>query len=144
MTCPENSVQNSRFHISWRVRFDEVDLQGVVHHTKIVTYLEIARVEFWRELGISYKNMRDEGYEFIINSVNVEYLSPLKFDEEIDVYVEVKALKNASFVLKYEIFNQSGIKAIYAETGLVCSKVGSGKPCGLPEKYLERLKNPVL
>ncbi len=135
---------SGRFHISWRVRFDEVDLQGVVHHTNIVTYLEIARVEFWRELGISYKAMRDEGYEFIINSVNVEYISPLTFDEMIDVYVEVKSIKKASFVLKYEIFNQRGEKAIYAETGLVCSGVGTGKPCGLPQKYLELLKNPDL
>jgi acyl-CoA thioester hydrolase len=135
---------NERFHISWRVRFDEIDLQGVVHHTKIVTYLEIARVEYWRKLGISYKTMREEGYEFIINNVTVEYLNSLTFDEIIDVYVDVKSLKKASFILKYEIFNQGGEKAIYAETGLVCSKVGTGKPSALPEKYLERLKNPEL
>jgi acyl-CoA thioester hydrolase len=144
LTHRETSDRSRRFHISWRVRFDEVDLQGVVHHTKIVTYLEIARVEFWRELGISYKNMRDEGYEFIINSVKVDYINPLAFDEIIDVFVEVKSLKRASFILKYEIFNQQGDKAIYAETGLVCSRVGTGKPGALPDKYLERLKNPDL
>ncbi|UCC80508.1 MAG: acyl-CoA thioesterase [Candidatus Zixiibacteriota bacterium] len=135
---------SGRFHTSWRVRFDEVDLQGVVHHTNIVTYLEIARVEFWRELGISYKAMRNDGYEFIINGVNIEYIKSLTFDEIIDVYVEVKSLKKASFVLKYEIYNQQGERAIYAETGLLCSRVGTGKPSGLPEKYLDRLKNPDL
>lgn len=135
---------NERFHTSWRVRFDEVDLQGVVHHTRIVTYLEIARVEYWRALGISYKQMREEGFEFIINKVSVEYLNPLIFDEIIDVYVGVKKVQRASFVLDYEIFNQGGEKAIYAETGLLCSRVGTGKPCGLPSKYLERLKSPDL
>ncbi|UCE65542.1 MAG: acyl-CoA thioesterase [Candidatus Zixiibacteriota bacterium] len=135
---------SGRFHVSWRVRFDEVDLQGVVHHTNIVTYLEIARVEFWRQLGISYKTMRSEGYEFIINGVNVEYASPLTFDEIIDVYVEVKSIKRASFILKYEIYNQQGERAIFAETGLLCSRIGTGKPCGLPRKYLELLKNPDL
>ena len=135
---------SERFHTSWRVRFDEVDLQGVVHHTRIVTYLEIARVEYWRELGISYKEMREEGFEFIINKINVQYLNPLIFDEIIDVYVGVKTVQRASFILEYEIFNQSGTKAIYAETGLLCSPVGTGKPCGLPAKYLERLKNPDL
>jgi acyl-CoA thioester hydrolase len=135
---------SERFHTSWRVRFDEVDLQGVVHHTRIVTYLEIARVEYWRELGISYKEMREEGFEFIINKVSVEYLNPLIFDEIIDVYVGVRKVQRASFVLEYEIFNQNGEKAIYAETGLLCSRVGTGKPFGLPQKYLERLKNPDL
>jgi acyl-CoA thioesterase FadM len=56
----------------------------------------------------------------------------------------VKSLKKASFILKYEICNQQGERAIYAETGLLCSRVGTGKPSGLPEKYLERLKNPDL
>lgn len=135
---------STRYHTSWRVRFNEVDLQGVVHHTVIVTYLEIARVEFWRELGISYKVMRDEGYEFIINNVKVEYINPLLFDEIIDVYVSVKSIKKASFVLEYVIFKQDGQKAILAETGLVCSRVGSGKPTALPPKYLETLKNPKL
>ena len=135
---------SERFHTSWRVRFNEVDLQGVVHHTVIITYLEIARVEYWRELGISYRAMRDEGYEFIINNVNVEYINPLMFDEIIDVFVGVRSIKKASFVLEYEIFKQDGERAIRAETGLVCSRVGSGKPSALPPKYLERLKNPIL
>jgi acyl-CoA thioester hydrolase len=130
------------FRTSWRVRFNEVDLQDVVHHTQIITYLEIARVEYWRNLGISYKTMRDEGYEFIINKINVEYKTPLKFDEMIEVAVGVKSMARASFVLAYQIRNEKGEIAIEAETGLLCSRVGTGKPTALPKKYLDRLKNP--
>ncbi len=128
------------YRTSWRVRFNEVDLQGVVHHTQIVTYLEIARVEYWRALGISYRTMRDEGYEFIVNNINVEYKRPLKFDEIIEVAVGVKSIARASFVLGYEIRNESGEIAIKAETGLLCSGVGTGKPAALPKKYLDQLK----
>lgn len=130
-----------KFKTSWRVRFNEVDLQGVVHHTQIVTYLEIARVEYWRSLGISYRQMRDDGYEFIINNIDIDYKNSLKFDEIIEVAVGVKSMARASFVLGYEIRNESGDLAIVAETGLVCSKVGSGKPSGLPEKYASRLSS---
>lgn len=127
------------FRTSWRVRFNEVDLQGVVHHTQIVTYLEIARVEYWRSLGISYRAMRDEGYEFIINKVAVEYKKPLYFDEVIEVSVGVKSLARASFVLEYKIRKENGELAIEAQTGLLCSKVGTGKPAPLPEKYKDVL-----
>lgn len=130
-----------RFETSWRVRFNEVDLQGVVHHTQIVTYLEIARVECWRSLGISYRQMREDGYEFIINNVNIEYKKPLIFDEIIKVRVGLKSLARASFVLAYEILKESGETAITAETGLVCSRVGSGKPAALPGDYAARLKS---
>ncbi len=129
------------FETSWRVRFNEVDLQGVVHHTQIVAYLEIARVECWRALGISYRQMRQDGYEFIVNNVNVEYKRPLVFDEIIKVKVGLKTLARASFVLAYEILKETGEKAIAAETGLVCSRVGSGKPSALPSDYVSRLKS---
>ena len=129
------------FSTSWRVRFDEIDLQGVVHHPQIVTYLEIARVEFWRNLGISYKVMREEGYEFILNKLNVDYIKPLNFDEIINVKVKVEKLARASFVLSYEIYKETAEKAVYAETSLLCSKVGTGKPTALPPKYLEILRN---
>lgn len=129
------------FTTSWRVRFNEVDLQGVVHHTQIVTYLEIARVEYWRALGISYRQMREDDYEFIINNVNIEYKLPLVFDEVISVKVGLKNMARASFVLGYEIRKESGETAITGETGLVCSRVGSGKPTALPPDYVSRLQS---
>ena len=129
-----------KFSASWRVRFDEVDMQGMVHHPQIVTYLEVARVEYWRETGISYKQLRDEGFEFIIKNVSVEYKKPLLFEELIEVRVGVKKLARASFVLGYEIYKENGELAVEAETGLVCAKVGVGKPTALPKNYLEKLK----
>jgi len=47
------------FKTDWRVRFCEVDLQGVVHHSEIIKYLEKGRVEYWRELGIGYQDFLD-------------------------------------------------------------------------------------
>jgi acyl-CoA thioester hydrolase len=132
------------YRTSWRVRFNEIDLQGVVHHTQIVTYLEVARMEYWRALGISYRTMRDEGYEFIVNKIKVDYKKPLTFDEIIEIAVGVKSIARASFVLGYEMKNEKGEIAIKAETALLCSRVGTGKPAALPKKYLDRLKNPDL
>ncbi len=133
----------SGFETSWRVRFNEIDLQGVVHHTQIVTYLEIARVECWRALGISYRQMREDGYEFIVNNVNIEYKKPLVFDEIISISVRLKSIARASFVLEYEIRKESGETAIIAETGLVCSRVGTGKPTALPPDYISRLQSEI-
>ena len=129
-----------KFSVSWRVRFDEVDMQGMVHHPQIVTYLEVARVEYWRETGISYKQLRDEGFEFIIKHVSVEYKKPLLFEELIEVKVGVRKLARASFILGYEIYKENGELAVEAETELVCAKVGVGKPTALPKNYLEKLR----
>jgi acyl-CoA thioester hydrolase len=129
-----------RFQTFWRVRYDEVDLQGVVHHPRIVIYLEIARIEYWRQLGISYRQMREDGYEFIVKNVEVEYIKPLLFDEIITVSVGVKSLARASFVLGYEITKEDDELAVIAEVKLVCSRVGANKPSALPANYVEALR----
>jgi acyl-CoA thioester hydrolase len=128
------------FKISWRVRFDEIDMQGVVHHPQIVTYLEIARLEFWRHLGISYRDMRTDGYEFIVHDLHVEYLKPLIFDEMVEVAVFIKSLSRASFVLGYEIRKETRQLAVKAEIELVCARLNIPKPVALPIQFLKKLQ----
>jgi acyl-CoA thioester hydrolase len=127
------------FKTTWRVRFDEIDLQGVVHHSQIVTYLEIARLEYWRTLGLSYADLRTDGYEFIVHDLQIHYHKPLYFDEIIETVVAVKSLARASFVLSYEIRNQHGDLAVTAQIELVCARNGVAKPAALPIRIKEKL-----
>jgi len=128
------------FKTSWRVRFDECDLQGMVHHTQIVKYLEIARIDFLRHLGMPYKQMLEDGYEFIIRRVAVRYRKPLRFEEIIEVKVGILKMGRASFYLSYKVYNQAGVLAVEGETEQLCADAGAGKPIALPKKYLEALK----
>jgi len=143
LALQQMTPMHSPFKTSWRVRFDEVDLQGVVHHSQIVTYLEIARLEYWRSLGISYRQMREDGHEFIVYRLNVEYIKPLLFDEIITVAVGVKSLARASFVLGYEIFKEDGALAVTADIELVCARNNIPKPVALPTEYRERLRREI-
>jgi acyl-CoA thioester hydrolase len=128
------------FKTSWRVRFNEIDMQGVVHHPQIVTYLEIARLEYWRSLGISYNELRADGFEFIVHDLHVQYLKPLIFDEIVQVTVTTKSLARASFVLGYEIRKESGDLAVKAEIELVCAKLNIPYPTALPAKYRDKMR----
>jgi acyl-CoA thioester hydrolase len=128
------------FKTSWRVRFNEIDMQGVVHHPQIVTYLEIARLEYWRSLGISYNELRCDGYEFIVHDLHVQYLKPLQFDEMIEFTVFTRKLARASFVLGYEIRKETGDLAVTAEIELVCARLNIPYPTALPAKYRDKMK----
>jgi acyl-CoA thioester hydrolase len=119
-------------------------MQGVVHHPQIVTYLEIARIEYWRSIGISYKQMREGGHEFIIHRLNVEYLNPLFFDEVLTVAVGVKKLGRASFVLGYEIFRENNQLAVTADIELVCARNNVSKPVALPTEYRDKLRGEII
>ena len=63
-TVPEDY----RFHHDIRVRFAETDAMGVMHHASYVPFLEESRVEFLRELGHPYKDIRAAGYDLSVST----------------------------------------------------------------------------
>jgi acyl-CoA thioester hydrolase len=84
-----------------RVRFSETDAMGIVHHSRYLPYLEEARVEYLRHLGHPYTEMRAEGVDYAVLEAFVQYRKPLKFDEQVDVHLQLGAATRASFQIAY-------------------------------------------
>ncbi|MCP4581939.1 MAG: acyl-CoA thioesterase [candidate division Zixibacteria bacterium] len=127
------------FKAEWRVRFCEVDLQGVVHHSEIIKYLEKGRVEYWRELGIGYQDFLDSGLQYVVAKVECNYIKPLLFDKMISMMVRVAKLSRTSITYEYLIINDNDDCAVYASTILVCLREGGDRPYPLPEDYLNQI-----
>lgn len=127
------------FHISLRARFTEADLQGMVHHSEFVKYLEIARIEYWRQLGIGYKEFMDNGLQFVISEVKCSYLKSIYFDELFTIYARVYRITRTSIAFDYLILNYSDEPAVTASTLLVCVRNGKAKPYPMPADYLDKL-----
>ena len=127
------------FQTQWKTRFYEVDLQGVVHHAEIVRYLEVGRVEYWRQLGIGYQDFLDSGLQYVVAGVNCNYIKPLYFDKLITVMVRVSRISRTSITYEYLIYGEDGECAILASTVLVCLKTGGTKPHPLPKEYLDKI-----
>lgn len=129
------------FSCSWRVRFSEVDLQGVVHHSEIIKYLEIGRVEYWRHLGLGYDDLRKSGYEFVVARLECDFLRPLYFDKMLEMHVRTSGISRTSVKIDYMIKDETGQLSVVGNTLLVCVAKGSGKPSKLPEKYVSVVRD---
>jgi acyl-CoA thioester hydrolase len=80
--------QASNFRFGLRVRYAEVDYQGIVYFAHYATYFDIAIHEFFRALPYDYTAMRETtGADFNIVRAVVEYRRPLRFDEAFEVEV---------------------------------------------------------
>ena len=64
-------------------------------------YLEEARVEYLRHLGHPYSEVREDGHNFAVLEVSVQYRRPLVFDEVVDVHLMPGAVSRATFQLAY-------------------------------------------
>ncbi|MEX0847373.1 MAG: thioesterase family protein [Ilumatobacteraceae bacterium] len=84
-----------------RVRFAETDAMGIVHHANYLLYLEEARVEYLRSLGKPYTELRAEGVDHAVLECFVQYRSPLRFDDEVDVHLVVAKVTRATFQIAY-------------------------------------------
>jgi acyl-CoA thioester hydrolase len=97
------------FH-PFRVRYSEIDGQGVVFNAHYLTYFDTAITEYFRALGYDqYADARKTGIDFHIVKSLIEYKAPILFDQQIDVGVRVARIGNSSLVFELAIFLKDGM-----------------------------------
>ncbi len=116
-----------------RVRYAETDKMGFVYYGNYSAYYEIVRVEAIRSLGLTYKDLEDQGCLMPVVENHSRYLRPAKYDDllEIRTFVDDKPDKKIKF--RYEIYNQEGVKIHTGETILVFLDAQSGKTMPIPQ-----------
>lgn len=73
----------SQHDLRIRVHYHEVDGQGRVHHSQYLNYFERGRVEMLRASGFSYREMEATGLMLVVRSLEVQFLWPAMFDDEL-------------------------------------------------------------
>ncbi|MFC1517770.1 acyl-CoA thioesterase [Candidatus Margulisiibacteriota bacterium] len=123
-----------------QVRYKETDKMGRVYHSNYFVWLDMARTEFLREAGISYKEMEDQGIYFVVAETNCKYKSSLGFDDKVLIETWLREVKKATVEFSYQIFNKESKQLIaeaYTKLGAVDVQ---GKVQPIPEKILGVLK----
>lgn len=129
-------------HITYvKVRYAETDQMGVVHHGNYADYLEIARLDWLAELGVSYKTMEEEGIMLPVYELHFKFLQSALFDDTIKIVTKLKKIPSVKIEFDYEIYNQREQLLTKASTVLVFMDVQSRKPIRCPEYILKKLQN---
>jgi len=81
-----------------RVRFHECDPQGVVFNAHYFAYFDVALTEMWREAFGSYGEVVDSGTDVVVAEASATFRAPARFDDELDVAIEVTHLGTTSMV----------------------------------------------
>jgi acyl-CoA thioester hydrolase len=134
------------------VQFEDIDAGGVVHHPNYLKYLERARCQAMREIGVPFENCLAQGVAFVVAEVHSKYTRPLKFGQRVSVITQVAALRTSSLKVYQKIIGlppesdelNSHCSAreffaahaeIYfqAQLRLVTISLATGKPIPIPE-----------
>ncbi|WP_339918609.1 thioesterase family protein [uncultured Flavobacterium sp.] len=122
-----------------RVRYAETDQMGVVYHGNYAQYFEMGRVEWLRNLGISYKWMEDNGIMLPVVSLNINYKKPARYDDLLRVKTIFKSQTSVKIEFDYEIYNEQGELLTIANSILVFVNMKTARPTVPPEYVTEKL-----
>ncbi len=121
--------------VSLRVRYAETDQMAYVYYGNYASYFEVARVETFRSIGFSYKELEQAGIMMPVLEFKTKYLKPAKYDDLLTIKVMIKEKPSLRIKFEYEVYNEENILLTIAETTLVFVNSQSGKPSFLPEKF---------
>jgi len=86
------------------VRYAETDRMGVVYYANHLVWFEIARTEFLKSKGISYRDMEEkDGLGLMVAESHVKYRSPVTYDDEIIVKTWMSEVKQSNLAFDYKI-----------------------------------------
>ena len=123
-----------------RVRYSECDPQGVVFNANYLAYNDVAAIELWRASIGGYDELpRTHDADVLIAEINIRYLAPLHFDDEIEIEIGVRDLGNTSMKLGVRIWRGSEQTTEIA-TRSVFIEPGGNVKTPMPESVREQLE----
>ena len=131
--------EDIKYFYELRVRYAEVDSQGIVFNAHYLTYFDTAITEYMRHLDFDYRTMiSDKGLDFHLVKSTVEYLKPIGFDELIEIGVTANKIGRSSLTWTLMIFRKASTECLAkGEIVWVCSKVGTNKSHLLPADLVQ-------
>ena len=116
-----------------KIEFADTDMAGIVHFTRFFVFMETAEHEFLRSLGTSVAtewNGNKIGWPRL--SVSCQYLSPLQFEDEVDIHFWVSRKGTKSLTYQFH-FTRQGEDIARGEVTTVCCITNPGeKLCAIP------------
>src|SRR5436309_8735810 len=129
-----------KFSHGHRVRYDEVDAQGIVGNASWLNLLQLGRIEYLRYLGLMLEGGSRVPVQAVVRRAVVDYLAPARFDDALAIRVRTAHLGYRSARFEYLVDNvDTGLRPVVAETVLVCVEMAAMRSMAWPEFWRQRV-----
>lgn len=122
---------------SIRVRYGETDPMKYVYYGNYAEYFEVARVELFRTLGISYDEIERRGIFLPVSEYKIKYIRPGLYDQLLEIHTYIKKTPGVKIEFEYEIYNEDKVKITEASTTLFFLDAETNKIVRCPDLLLD-------
>jgi acyl-CoA thioester hydrolase len=117
-----------------RVRYAETDTMGVVYYANYFIWFEVARTDWLRGTGWSYREMESEGFALPVLEAHCVYRQPARYDDELEIRATGALISPVRVEFTYEIARASDAMTLATGRTVHASIDRAGRPCRLPER----------
>ena len=130
-------VTHASHHVfSWPVRvyWEDTDAGGVVYHASYLRFLERARTEHLRALGIEQERLRADNTVFVVRDMQIDFVKPARLDDMLAVTVALAERRKASLVFTQRILRTADDAVLVeARVRAACLEAASFRPRPIPQ-----------
>ncbi|MEZ5676001.1 MAG: tol-pal system-associated acyl-CoA thioesterase [Thalassovita sp.] len=113
-----------------RVYYEDTDMAGIVYYANYLRYIERARSEWVRELGIDQRELKENGLVFVVRRVEADYLAPARLDDLLTVETETTQLTGVRWILEQRV--KLGEDVLFHAMVTVVMMTDTGHPTRMP------------
>lgn len=120
-----------------RINYADTDQMGFVYYGHYAKFFEIGRTEALRSLGMSYKEMEEDGVMLPVLENYSKYIKPAKYDDLLTIKTTLVEKPTVRISFEYEIINENGELLHKGWSKLAFMSKANYKPCRAPKRFLE-------
>ncbi len=124
------------------VYYEDTDLAGIVYYANYLKYIERARTEWVRSLGVDQVVLKAEtGIVFAVRRVEADYLMPARFDDDLTVTTDLSAMTGARLILNQQVHR--GPDPLFQAVVTLVALTKTGAPARLPADFRLKLGSQI-
>jgi acyl-CoA thioester hydrolase len=115
---------------------------GVVYHSNYLVWMEVARTDLIRSMGVPYAQLEKDGIALAVAEANIRYRAPARYDDEVAVTATLREVRSRSLLIDYEVTRLADTTVLAtAYTALVSIDTTTERPVAFPPGLRARLND---
>ena len=123
-----------RYEYRFKVRYKDIDQMGVMYYSRYFEYYEAARTDMMRSLGLTYKELEEQGTMMPVVHAEADYKAGPGFDDHLICSTEVHQIHRNRMEIHYRIVRENEPDRILNQGMTIHAFMkANGKPTRMPE-----------
>jgi len=120
------------FLVEIEKRWADIDLYGHVNNVVLFSYLEIARVNLWKQTDCDFVS---ESLQLLVARAECDYLKPILLSDRVVITMEIPRLGRSSYDIHYQVHDGDSVTYATAKTVMVCYDKELKQTVTIPEAF---------